>query len=296
MIDTRSLPEGVQIWQYEGNESAQVQQFAWIKPANISWISILLITAGSGGGGGRSGASSTYRGGGGAGAAGVFSIHTLPAVLCPDFLYLSLARGGSGGTANNAGSSPAASYISLANRVARNTTIKRSDLFIGSLSVPFGGGAGVTTQGTFPAAASENSSSVRTTYGSFAIASAVVATVPAGDQNATSRAISAGSPGQWINNTNTFSTSLHVVSDATKNTIIVSGGNNAGTLAGGHGFMEWQPMLRFYGGGGGGANATGTAGRGGDGSYGCGGGGGGGGLTGGRGGNGGPAMCLIWAW
>ena len=88
----------------------------WNKPAGITMINIIAIGAGGGGGGGcqRVGAV-TGCGGGGGGGGGISKI-TVPAVLLPESLKITVGLGGSGGTgAGVAGSNGGASFVDLPN-------------------------------------------------------------------------------------------------------------------------------------------------------------------------------------
>src|SRR5215813_3396943 len=80
----------------------------WEKPRGLTMVWMWGVGGGGGGGAGFTGTASSAGGGTGAPA-----MMTIPALLLPDRLYISVGKGGAGGASSgNAGAAGESSYIS----------------------------------------------------------------------------------------------------------------------------------------------------------------------------------------
>ena len=78
----------------------------WIKPPGISFVHIIAVGAAGGGSGAYIYQAGTAARGGSGGGSGAMTSAFLPAYLVPDTLYVTVAKGGLGGTAGNIGGFP----------------------------------------------------------------------------------------------------------------------------------------------------------------------------------------------
>lgn len=279
----------------------------WVKPRNISMISIIDIGAGGGGGGGMTGAAGTARGGGGGGGSGAITTLLIPAIFVPDILYVMVGRGGLGAAATGIGSSGDRSFVGM---MPQNPATVPMVICSSGAASSSGGAAGTAATGGAGGAA-----------GTIAIMGGALGHnlglfVPRAGQAGAAGGAQTGGTG---NGTIHANVGLPITGGAggggtpVANTDFLGGavsgiagslmphstfGGTAGGGAGAHGmFLTGNPIWTTTGGGGGGTNgAAGVGGRGGDAAYGSGGGGGGGGVTGGAGGNGGNGLVIITCW
>jgi len=314
MLDFQHLNKGTgpaDVQEFFGQSGVLGQSFhTWFKPRGKTMCSILLLGKGGNGGNGVIGAASTAGGGAGGGSGGQTSI-TMPLVLLPDVLFLSLAG------------------WSLTTALASTISIQPSQVAGGGapvannvLAIANGGGNGGNAAGATGGTAG--------TAGAIATA----ATMPLGWQWANlALAGQAGTSGG--NNSSGGTLTLPLTG------LIVTGGCGGGALAasatlgfngggitaagvfpalaggvgssaattppgaGNSGALPFAKLKYFYGGSGAGATFGSATGggliqpNGGHGDVGCGGGGTSGALTGsaaGVAGNGGVAYCLIVCW
>ncbi len=279
----------------------------WEKPKGINFVYGMIINAGSGGGGGYSMGAGTTGGGGGGGAPGNVIQFIQPAYLVPDTLFVTVAKGGSGGAAATAGGVPILSsglwYTSVATTAAGFRTYyafpstSPGATSSGRTGAVGAGGAGgvaytISTAVQQPGIIGFSNSLVSTALAGFA------GTLVAGT-NATFSGRPAGGAGGGGVTSGTAYAGGNVLGPTTSVNSIwsrdLSGGAATGQ-AGEDGITLFEPTFFSLPGAGGGANASGTGGRGGKGGIGCGGGGGGAGTTGGAGGDGGDGLVMLVCW
>jgi len=320
MHDWGFLPtQGFSDIQYFSGNSATVgsRWETWYKPRGDSMVYIIMV--GSGGAGGNSvlGAASTAAGGGGGGSGGITTL-TIPAIMLPDELYISLAIGNIG----NASTSVAAGFSSyIAIMHTSGAPIANNVIAVANSGASGGASTGATAG---PAGT--------------AGAIATIAAMPLGGMG--QYVLTAGQVG-IIGGTTVAGAALTLPLTGLFCTggtgggglpAISTGGTAGGLITGVAGFMPvpvsipggvggttaptsgspgvtsayplWHGMPYSVGGTGGGSSGLGAStgasgGNGGWGGLGSGGGGGGGGFTGGTasvGGKGGNAYCYIISW
>lgn len=313
MIDIFNIPSNeTNIKVFHTASSGSTQWQMWSKPNGARFVHIYILGSGAGGGAGRTGGSNTGGGGGGGGSSSI-TYGLFPACMLPDALYVSVGKGGAGGTANGNGGNGELSYVSIS-----ATTLSAAILMQSGDAAPTGGGAGTSSL-----AGTAGTAGTTWTYTSYIWSQLGQVTTNAG-QNGTGGGTTAGAgvnltitlpvsggaggggessnassfKGGDINSTMYgFTTLVGGVLDATGSTI-------NGTAGATYSFPSFNtstksPMLFTGGAGGGGANSNvRTGGAGGIGSFGSGGGGGGASYngTGGAGGNGGNGLVIISCW
>ncbi|MCC6629953.1 MAG: hypothetical protein IT340_21460 [Chloroflexi bacterium] len=314
MLDGMHLPPDfrgdVQI--FEANSAVVGQGFQrWVKPRGCSMVNIFCVGGGGGGGGGFSRTAGSAGGGGGSGACSSIARLIAPAILLPDYLFVSVGQGGQGGAAGAAGGAGINSYVAVG--PFTGVPVLPNLVVYSNVNAPGGGGGG--TGAAAGAAGSAPSISVVQPTAIWGIWAATVGLVGlaggaqtgAGGQTVTAwgaTPVSHGASGAGC--TTTDFSGGGVQATATTNISgqgyylnatggVALGGQNASQPDGGAGIKRLTPFFNS-GGAGGASNNSGQAGHGGAGGYGSGGGGGGAGTTGGRGGNGGPGIVIIVAW
>lgn len=284
--------------------TANVGWHTWRKRPGVSMVQIFCLAGGGGGGNGVVGANSTAAGGGGGGSSGQ-TVVTIPAIMVPDWLFVSVGYGG-GSNASGIGSRVSAtpdtnssSCLAIANPGAAGGN--------GSGGTGGGGGAagGVVSAnamylgwpfsnvlagqgGSNGGAAVEGITVTMPATGLFCMGGCGGGGLPAAGV--------AGKDGGFYQGTSAWGQPPRGLGGTSATTPGGQGSNGAQVLPG----IFWH-----FGGTGGGSShgsATGAGlagGPGGAGGYGCGGGGGGGALTGstqGLGGKGGDGIVIITAW
>jgi hypothetical protein len=279
----------------------------WEKPKGINFVYAMLINAGTGGGGGYSFGVGTAGGGGGGGAPGNVIQFIQPAYLVPDVLYMTVARGGTGGAAATAGGYPSLStgmwysvvgstaaatrmYYAFPSTTPAGTTSGRA----GAVGAGGNGGTAYTISTTLqqPGVSGFSNLSISAVLTGFA------GTLIAGT-NATFAGRPQGGAGGGGVTSGVAAAGGNVLSPTTSGQSVWSRdllGGAATGQAGEDGITLFEPTFLSLPGAGGGANASGTGGAGGKGGIGCGGGGGGAGTTGGDGGNGGDGLVILVCW
>lgn len=292
--------------------SGSTQWQTWQKPNGAKMVHIYVLGGGAGGGGGRTGAVNTGGGGGGGGSTAI-SIGLFPACMLPDILYISVGKGGIGGSANTAGGNGELSYVSVS--ASTNTT---AVLMQSGEAAATGGGAGTSSLagsagvastiwvytndiwsqlGQISAIAGTNGTAGGSTSGAgvnLTLGLSVSGGAGGGGESSTSSSFKGG---DILSTMYGFTTLTGGVANAADNTI-------NGAVGYTYSFPSFNsstrgPMLFTGGAGGGGANTSGrNGGRGGNGSFGSGGGGGGAAYqgTGGTGGDGGGGLVMITSW
>lgn len=268
--------------------SAGTDYHTWIKPRGISMVTFYAFGGGGGGGSGFTAASGNQRGGGGGGGPGAVSIITVPAMVIPDRVYISVGAGGDTFTAGNA------SWVRLFSPTTSGSVL---------LNAP-GGSRG--NNGTGAAGGTAGGSTAATlgvmhfgTLGNWRSIAGQSGTAGSASASATARTIlntsmlSPGTGGGGVTNLDVAGTGGDLTGSGP---VPTSPGGTTGGGAGTNGYIYSQNPLISIGGTGGGGHGTGTGGKGGDGGMGSGGGGGGGGVTGGAGGRGGDGMVIVIAW
>lgn len=288
----------------------------WQKPAGISFVYCLLISAGSGGGGGGTG------GGGGGGSPSGYMQFLQPAMLVPDILTVTVGRGGTGGAAGSNGGLPttgtslfhpivnskyslgsAQTYYAYSNAGHTGTQSGRA----GTAGAGGAGGTAVAAAvssfhpGIYGTATTVQSTGAWT-YTNSALAISPGVGYSGGFTTAGTSAPFLGRPqggaGGGGRSGGAKSGGTAVPPDRGPFEFIgKSIGGDPGGFPGEDGITLFSPTLFFTPGAGGGANDAGTGGAGGKGGIGCGGGGGGAGSTvGGRGGDGGDGLVIFVCW
>jgi hypothetical protein len=279
----------------------------WEKPKGINFVYAMLINAGTGGGGGHSFGGGTAGGGGGGGAPGNVIQFIQPAYLVPDVLYMTVARGGTGGAAATAGGYPSLStgmwysvvgstaaatrmYYAFPSTTPAGTTSGRA----GAVGAGGNGGIAYTISTTLqqPGVSGFSNLSISAVLTGFA------GTLIAGT-NATFAGRPQGGAGGGGVTSGVAAAGGNVLGPTTSGQSVWSRdllGGAATGQAGEDGIVLFEPTLFSLPGAGGGANASGTGGKGGKGGIGCGGGGGGAGTTGGAGGDGGDGLVILVCW
>jgi hypothetical protein len=308
----------VQYFSANSNVVGQVWR-PWYRPSGATMLQIILVGAGGGGGDAVAGAASTAAGGGGGGSGGQ-TIVTIPLMLIPEVLFISLARGNPNNTSTSAAAG-FASYVSLApGNIA--ATAANNVVAIANAGASGGKSSGATAGpvGTAGALATNATMPVGWAFSKLALAG------QAGIIGATTgngSALTLPTTGLWVTG-GTGGGGLPAANNAGGNGGLITGVANfvavpanipggvggavtptAGSagVAGARRFRDFIYGVGGTGGGGGGVAAGGgsggAGGNGGDGAPGCGGGGGGGAFTGqsfGVGGRGGGAFCYMIAW
>jgi len=295
----------------------------WTKRRGVSMVQIICIGGGAAGGNGAIGANGLGGGGGGGGSANV-SFLTIPAILIPDQLLVSVGYGGVAATSGTPVSG-IASYVAVqkltsagAGILAQYTLLMASGSAGASGMNASGGTAGAA--GAQPAADTSASCSlcnlgqstfIRGLAGTVGGTSATTATVGGALTYTSSMGITMpATGGGGVHQTAANAGFAGGAVQALANSVyfgqpIASGGTNAALAAhGGHGYQTVAGLLSFTGASGGGAgySAAGSfiaGGRGGNGAIGGGGGGSGGSFTGATApmpGNGGDGLVIIMAW
>lgn len=274
--------------------------FSYNRPAGARMCFIFAMGGGGGGGGGRTGGAATNRGGGGGGGTSAPTKLIIPWDLLADTLYMTIARGGVGGTANNSGAAPQGRTCVMISPQGAN--VASLMLFrTGNLQ-------GVAGGGTLSAAGAGGTGEGTSTTGMFfGLGVGVGVTGAAGGAGgshlgANGVAVTWGGSGITFSGGGGGAGTPFGGSEFNGGAITgaglvptIPGGTGGATPDGFAGYCDFSRML-FTGGSGGGTNDTGTGGKGGDGAPGCGGGGGGAGTTGGRGGDGGDGFVIIASW
>lgn len=270
----------------------------WTKPRGISSVGFFVVGPGGGGGGGFSRGAGTAGSGGGGGAGGGIVRMTMPAMLCPDRLYVTGGAGGLGGAAGAAGSNAVRAAVAIERPTDGTTGL----LLIASGNTSARGGAAGVVGAPGAAAAGETivtQANVRYMALGNWVAQAGQAGAQGGAQTgANGGAITIAGPnggGSGGAGCTTTNFAGGVITFATGAPLRTTVGGTAGGGAGPDGALIWAPFASCPGTGGG-SNNSGVAGAGGAGAIGSGGGGGGVGTTGGRGGNGGPGLVIIYCW
>ncbi|CAB4143690.1 hypothetical protein UFOVP450_200 [uncultured Caudovirales phage] len=288
-----------------GSPTAAVSQVQrWVKPRGVQMTAIWAVGPGGGGGAGFSNVTAgTTRGGGAGGGCGANSSMLIPTMFLPDQLFITVGRGGNGGTLGSGGGNGSATVISAGAGLTGASTIPNVVLFANGGS---GGNGGSGTAG-----------------GTAGPAGTVISDTNIGHWASVSQTkYIAGLPGG-------AGTTNGAAGSVTINTISVTGGAGGGGAQGGSvgvpgnitmittldlpdgilstlnsttltgltvgGATLFKPFLSWGGTGGSGSDAT-NGGPGGDASIGSGGGGGGGGAVGGSGGRGGDGIVIIASW
>ena len=280
----------------------------WEKPKGINFVYAMLINAGTGGGGGYSFGAGTAGGGGGGGAPGNVMQFIQPAYLMPDVLYMTVAKGGTGGAAGTQGGYPSLAtgmwyttvtslssatrmYYALPSSTPTGTTSGRG----GTVGAGGNGGTIYSISGTNQQPGIMGFSN----YAQTAVLAGFAGGFAAVGTNTTFSGRPAGGAGGGGVSAGVAYTGGNVLGPTTSVNSIwsrdLSGGANTG-IPGEDGITLFEPTLFSLPGAGGGATLSGTGGRGGDGGIGCGGGGGGAGPTGGAGGNGGDGFIMLVCW
>jgi hypothetical protein len=279
----------------------------WNKPKGINFIYGLLIGAGSGGGGGFSFGVGTAGGGGGGGTPGAILQFLQPAYLVPDTLYVTVAKGGLGGTAGNTGGFPNVTglfYGNMGNQAAASRTYyafpnnAQASLQSGRNGTSTAGGNG----GTVIAATGTTLMPGIVGFSNF-IQPTPLTGFNGGFASAGTNAtyvgrVAGGAGGGGVSSSIAYAGGNVIAPSTSANSIWnqnLSGGANTG-VSGSNGVTLFNPTFFSLPGAGGGGILSGTGGRGGDGGIGCGGGGGGAGTTGGAGGNGGDGFIMLVCW
>ena len=281
----------------------------WRKPRGKSMINILLIGRGGNGGAGAIGANSTAAGGGGGGSGGQTQI-TIPLILLPDILYISLAGVGT--------NSSQASFVTIQPKMTAGSgsPIANDVLIMANGGANGGAAAGATAGAAGAGGGSATGSamplgfnSATTSSGQAGIIGGVAVTAANLTLPLTGLLVTGGTGGGGLPAAATAGTNGGSINGAGAFPTILGGvGSATATTAADSGLIGTQPIskLMYYMGGTGGASTHGTAtggglvqSNGGNGAYGCGGGGSGGALTGsvaGRIGFGGQAICIVTCW
>jgi hypothetical protein len=309
----KSTPGNVDYFYNTGGPSTSWQ--TWEKPRGIIMLEIICIGAG---GGGRSGwcRNSLPRSGGAGGGSGGFSKLLIPAVFLPDVLYVTVGKGGSGGTRiftdsstiGMAGSDGLFSSVNIAPTNSAfyvvcyaNAGAGAANIVVGANSAGAGGAVAVQTSalmsglGIFTAFIGQTGNAGPSASAGFSLAYPTTGLLLSGGScggaNSATRGGDVTAPTQ---------TSFSLISTR-------SGGEATSPGSpGADGLSLLQPLMSI--GGAGGASAffdtnffSGSGGNGGNGGIGCGGGGGGAGFPGGSGGTGaggkgGDGLVIIRSW
>ena len=292
--------------------SGSTQWQTWQKPNGAKMVHIYILGGGGGGGSGRTGNINTGGGGGGGGSSAI-SIGLFPACMLPDILYVSVGKGGTGGSNNTAGTSGELSYVSIS--ASTNVTailMQSGDVAAG------GGGTGTSSIAGAAGIASTIWSYTSNIWPQLGQISAIVGTAgTAGGPTSNvgvsltiALPVSGGAGGGGESSSVTSYKGGDILSTMYGFTTLAGGVLNAAdsTINGAAGYTysfpsfnssTRGPMLFTGGAGGGAANTSGrNGGQGGIGSFGSGGGGGGAAYqgTGGRGGDGGGGLVMITCW
>ena len=292
--------------------SGSTQWQTWQKPNSAKMVHIYILGGGGGGGSGRTGAVNTGGGGGGGGSSAI-SIGLFPACMLPDILYISVGKGGLGGSNNTAGTTGELSYVGIsASTNVTSVLMQSGDAGAG------GGGTGTSSLAGAGGIASTIWTYTNDIWPQLGQVSAIVgtagsnggSTAGAGVNLTISNTVSGGAGGGGESSNASSFKGGDVNSTLYGFTTLVGGVANAtdstinGTAGYTYSFPSFNsstrgPMLFTGGAGGGGANSVSrNGGQGGIGSFGSGGGGGGASYqgTGGAGGNGGGGLVIITCW
>jgi hypothetical protein len=260
----------------------------WTKPADATFVRVVLIGGGGGGGGGRRGAAGTARGGGGGGGGGAYAEATFLAADLPATVAVTVGTGGAGGAGAAANDTNGSNGTSGTR--TQFGTLLAADFGLRGFGGTTGGGLGGDS-GQAPSAG-QSGGDGGTTGGTGGYSSTVVGIGRdglgaaggggGGGLNAANTA-SAGGPGGLPNQVYSVATTAAAAVNGTSAAVA---GSAFGSFGGG-------------GGGGGSAGSTGAHRHGANGIRGSGGGGGAGVLNNnaaGNGGNGGDGYCLVLTW
>lgn len=314
MLDFGNFPSATKadVQTFGANSTAvNVGWATWTKPRGISMVHIVGIGAAGGGGDAVAGAASTAAGGGGGGSGGL-TVVMMPAILLPDTLFLSVAKG----NPNNTSTSAAASYSTRV-AVYPDATANNCVLIVnGGASGGKSNGATAGPVGTAAAIATNATMPIGWTFSTLALAGQVgIIGGTTGNANAltlptTGLLVTGGTGGGGVGAAGAAGgnggaiTAAGVMGGATGGAGGAAGGANPGGT-GWSGTCPFKTLGYWLGGTGGGASGlsgtpTGsTGGNGGRGATGSGGGGGGGAFTGqqfGLGGYGGDSLVIITSW
>jgi hypothetical protein len=295
----------------------------WTKRRGVSMVHMTCIGGACAGGNGAIGANGLGGGGGGGGSANV-SFLTIPAILLPDQLLVSVGYGGVAATSGTPASG-IASYIAVQKLTSAGAGILAQHSFL--MANASAGAAGMNASGGTAGAAgaqiaADTSAScslcnlgtptfIRGLAGTVGGTSATTATVGGVLAYTTGMGITMpGTGGGGVHQTAANNGLAGGLITALANSVFFgqpasAGGTNAALAAhGNHGYQTFTGMLSFTGatGGGAGYSAAGAfiaGGRGGNGAIGGGGGGSGGSFTGATApmpGNGGDGLVIITSW
>lgn len=314
---------------YANSAATGITWSTWKKPRNCSMVHIICLAGGGGGGGGGRGTMAQIAAGGGAGGSSSQSILTIPAIMVPDILYLSVGYGGAGGIAA-LGKVGIASYVSVApsNIDINNLLMSNPGSFGGTgvtgLAGATGTGgavAGITMMplagmGLYAALAGQDgrvglvNGGGTSHYLPLPLTGLFVTGGSGGGTQGTSTGLAGNNGGLFL----LGSSNANGIHDATiplyPSQLGGPGGVGSGPIGASGGDGDNGPSFvsrigYHYGGSGGGGTGLGTGGaglaggNGGRGGFGCGGGGGGGSYTGqaaSNGGSGGDGLIIITAW
>ena len=260
----------------------------WIKPADATFVRVVLVGGGGGGGGGRRGAAGTARGGGGGGGGGAYAEATFLASELPSTVAVTVGTGGAGGAGGAANDTNGSNGTSGTR--TQFGTLLAADFGLRGFGGTTGGGLGGDS-GQAPSAG-QSGGDGGATGGLGGYSSTVVGIGRdglgaaggggGGGLNA-ANAASAGGPGGIPNQVYSVATTAAAAVNGTSAAVA---GSTFGSFGGG-------------GGGGGSAGSTGAHRHGANGIRGSGGGGGAGVLNNnaaGNGGTGGNGYCMVMTW
>lgn len=118
----------------------------WTKPVDCKYVHIIMSGGGGGGGAGFAATVARQGGGGGGGGSASHVSFILPAIICPETLYMYIGAGGSGGTTS--GQSGTAGNVTTITLYPENTLNNTLLLTGGGSSGGGGTNAGGGTAGT----------------------------------------------------------------------------------------------------------------------------------------------------
>ena len=123
--------------------TASTSAATWTKPVDCKFVHIIMSGAGGGGGAGFVATQARQGGGGGGGGSGTHASLVLPAMFCPDTLYIYIGSGGAGGTTSGqAGSAGNSTVITLyPENILNNTLLLAGGGLAGGGGTSGGGGA-----------------------------------------------------------------------------------------------------------------------------------------------------------
>lgn len=281
----------------DGPLNAEQSQI-WTKPRGCKFIFIFGLGGGGGGGAGQGNVAGTLRAGGGGGGSGAQFSFILPSFMIPDFLYIRVGIGGTGGVIGN-GTSGTRTMISFTPFFSPGQYAKNSFIIMagpGGLGQTNGTG-GIPGQITLYWVSDFRLSHQIPGQTGRAGGNGVAGTSVVLQYNGSS---GAGGGGVSIGNVGFNGGSIvgnGFVPTRQGGTLANMDGESGLNLFNPSSLLTNKYPLFFIGGAGGFGNPNGIGGRGGDAiGYGTGGGGGGAGLTGGAGGNGAGGLVIITCW